>query len=84
MPKQKRLVFRVRWNKDLRQWELCNSNGVTTDAYTLKRGMVQTARAHVKQYWKEDGQLAQLVVHKKDGKIELEATYGKDPRRYKS
>ena len=50
--------------------------------FDTKSSAVSFARRRCREQ-KEAGGLAQLVVHKMDGKIHYENTYGKDPKKYK-
>lgn len=71
----KRLKLTVLWLRD--HWEL---RGIGFSRYERKADAVaegvRMGRAHL-----ASGQLAQLVIRGKDGRIQQERTYGADPRR---
>jgi len=73
----KRLKFTVLWLRD--HWEL---RGIGFTIYPRKADAiaegVKLARAH-----HAAGELAQLVIKGKSGRIQSERTYGNDPRRSK-
>lgn len=48
-----------------------------------KASAVSDAVSMAKSDWRK-GRVAQVKVHLKNGKIQIERTYGRDPRRYKS
>jgi hypothetical protein len=52
-------------------------------AWTTKEYALTESRRYARVRWLKHGELGQLVVHGKDGRIRFEATYGRDPRRYK-
>lgn len=82
--KQKRLVVRVSPAKAPGQpagWAI-KRGAVTWDVYDRKSDAVSEARDLAKAELARGG-LAQLVVHGRNGKIQEERTYGKDPRRSK-
>lgn len=86
---KKRMVFRIRWIKKVKHWKLLDNRGAMVDfgaEFLRKIDLVKSSREYCKGLWKEDGQLTQLVIHNKDGKIQRgngEATYGNDPQRSK-
>ena len=73
----KRLKLTVLWLRD--HWEL---RGIGFSIYSHKADAVaegvKLGRAHLVA-----GGLAQLVIRGKNGRIQSERTYGKDPRRSK-
>ncbi len=76
-----RLVYRVRAVRRGRDgWVVITPGGVR-QAYATKRVAVSTGRRWARDRWERHGLLAQLVVHGRDGRIQFEATYGRDPRR---
>lgn len=85
----KRMVFRLRWNMKIKQWQLLDPKKHVVDlgvAGEYKVVMESRSREYVRNIYTCDRQLTQLVIHNKDGKITKgngEATYGRDPRRSK-
>jgi len=78
--RQERLIWRVQYHKHHRAWSY---SGFSEEVYfTTQRAAIDRARWKARQAWKH-GRLAQVVVHRKDGRIRFENTYGQDPRRYK-
>ncbi len=77
--KAKRVVYHVTWDKKLKIW-LIKKEGRKTPVskHTTKREAVAEGRKLAKKE-----KLGQLIIHKQDGKIETEYTYGKDPVKYK-
>ena len=78
----KRIVFRLRWGKGNKLWMLLRGKEIVQESKTkveaLKAGV---AMARDLRY--SEGTPSQLVVHGKDGKIQFERTYGKDPEKHK-
>lgn len=76
----RRHVMRVKPVK--RGWKLTNA-GIdrAVDVFPKKMDALAVGRSIAQQIWREGG-LAQVVVHGKDGKIQKEWTYGRDPRRF--
>ena len=78
--KTKRVVYRVGWSKKWSLWQLLEGKApMLRDP--AKVTVVGYGRRSARLRWKERGEPSQLVVHKKDGKVEYEHTYGRDPRR---
>lgn len=76
----KRLVWQVKPTRS-NLWLL---KGPDTDQeYVRKSDAVERGRVIARDAWEIDGKLAQLVVRKRDGTIQFEHTYGRDPRRTK-
>lgn len=69
----------VHRNADSR-WHIAIENGKEVSDWATKHEAEQEGEriggAHQRR-----GELAQLIVHRQDGSIEREYTYGKDPRR---
>lgn len=77
----KREVWSVRWNKGSELWDiLCERWHVASEA-TKKLAVSDAAdRCRSRQ---AVGELVQLKVYNKNGRIAFERTYGRDPRRTK-
>lgn len=76
----KRLVYRVRAVRGGREgWVVIVPTG-QRQAVANKRTAVSMARRWARDRWEIHGLLSQLVVHGRDGRIQYEATYGRDPR----
>jgi predicted transcriptional regulator len=80
MPKRK--VWRVRPVKE-GGWRVQEPDGESR-SFPLKPLAVAFAKAAALIAWTRHKERAQVVVHKKDGKIQYESTYGLDPKRYPS
>lgn len=79
----KRKVYRVQYSRSVDGWAV--RVGKEDEAgYSTKARAIAYARDHARQD-AEDGGRSQVVVHKKDGKIQTEYTYPRasDPRRHK-
>ncbi|RDJ35348.1 MAG: DUF2188 domain-containing protein [Crenarchaeota archaeon] len=75
MSDRKRVIYRIQWvNKT---WRL-QENSQDLQFFNTKAGAVSFGRTRAKS-----NKPSQLVVHKRDGKIQIEYTYGNDPERYK-
>lgn len=77
----KRLICRVTWSQRGRCW-LAKVPWCAPADYATKAEAVREARMAARGLHR-DGRLSQLVVHRKDGRIAFEATYGNDPKRRK-
>jgi hypothetical protein len=80
--KTKRLIYRVEWNKKSNGWVLTYPNKFQKYCWPVKADAVAEGRECARTAHEANGDLTQLVVHKKDGKIQFENTYGKDPSKY--
>lgn len=76
----KRIVYRVTYVAESKSWKVQGPG--QPKSFTRKYAATKWARKTCRELWK-GGQLAQLVVHKRNGRIQDEFTYGKDPRRTK-
>jgi hypothetical protein len=79
--KLKRLVYRVQWRKATGRWT------VSTGRFTLCRSSqkafcVAWGRLVARRTWVKRRHPSQLVVYGKDGRVQYENTYGRDPRRF--
>lgn len=77
--KSRRVVYRVKPRRG--RWIL-SSPGLRK-FFDTKAEAVALGRAIARSMWEDMGNLSQLVIHKADGKIQTEHTYGADPRRSK-
>lgn len=79
-PATQRTVYHLVHRNTDSQWHLAVENGKEVSAWATKHEAEQEGErlggAH-----QQRGELAQLIVHRQDGSIEREYTYGKDPRR---
>lgn len=84
MKKERRAIYRVKpVRRGLGGWrmEIKHPNGAAhPSSYAFKRTAVAAGRRWARRSWERHGMLAQLVVHGRDGKIQFEHTYGRDPR----
>jgi len=83
---KKRVIYRVMYNAKRKQWDVYvgkrripRSPGYPWVGFT-KAEAVRRAREYARQEF-DDGFLSQLVVHGRDGRIQTEHTYGRDPKR---
>ena len=81
--KAKRIVVRVQYRKAQDMWAV-KRPGVRGDGfYVYKADAVTTAAWECDYTWRNSGVKTQLVIYRKDGKIQSERTYGADPVRRK-
>ena len=82
--RRRRQVFRIRYHRPWRCWALhvpgagmkgIQQHPTRQHAVAVGRQICRTRRAA--------GEVTQLVIHGKDGRIQTESTYGRDPRRTK-
>ena len=78
-----RVVYRVKWSDSFQKWVHTGVRGARLGNYGDKARAVREARLFARATWTEAGTLCQLVVHGKNGRIQYEHTYGRDPRRHK-
>lgn len=79
MSVMKRAVYRVR-AAGRNGWRLVFPNR-RTQLFVRKRAAVSCGRTVASSRWHDYEQPAQLVVHARDGRIQFEHTYGRDPER---
>jgi hypothetical protein len=83
--RRKRFILRVKpyHRKETNGWGVVRSGRKTPLSFHKKKSVaVKRARSKAKAQWRK-GRKAQIVVYKRNGRIQYEATYGADPRRYK-
>jgi hypothetical protein len=71
-----RVVYHVVPNSSGERWVVSQENGGHRSEHDTKEEAVEEARRLAQQ-----AELGQIKVHKKDGNMEYESTYGEDPRR---
>lgn len=76
-----RVVYRIQGHR-LAPWALLRARRAV-HRYRLKVRAVEDGRVACHTHRARGGR-AQLVVHRRDGRIGFESTYGADPRRYPS
>lgn len=84
MPKsaaKKRTVFRLSFNKDLGEWIL-SQGGLQMMSDFKKTNLVKRSTCFIRGLSPSTDWNYQLVIHKKDGKIQEERTYGNDPKHH--
>lgn len=74
-----RVVYHVVPNSSAEKWVVSQENAEFRKEFETKDEAVQFAKERAR---KEE--LGQVKVHKKDGNMEYESTYGEDPERYPS
>lgn len=72
-----RVVYHVVPNASGEKWVVSQENASYRSEHNTKEEAVEEARKLAQQ-----AELGQIKVHKKDGNMEYESTYGEDPERY--
>jgi hypothetical protein len=72
----KREVYHVVPNSSAERWVVSQENAEFKQEFDTKEEAVKVARQKA-----QSAQLGQIKVHKKDGNMEYESTYGEDPER---
>lgn len=78
-----RRKIRVRWFNTVSLWGFRDTFEEQEHRYARKEDAVWAARYLARGRWRNNGELTQLIVCGKNGRIQYENTYGKDPRRSK-
>ncbi|HKV07516.1 MAG TPA: DUF2188 domain-containing protein [Thermoanaerobaculia bacterium] len=73
---KERVVYHVVPNASAEKWVVSQENAEFRREFETKEEAVQFARERA-----QSAELGQIKVHKKDGNMEYESTYGDDPRR---
>ena len=73
---KERLVYHVVPNSSAEKWVVSQENAEFRREFDTKEEAVDFAKERAQQ-----AALGQVKVHKKDGNMEYESTYGEDPRR---
>ncbi|HSF38635.1 MAG TPA: DUF2188 domain-containing protein [Thermoanaerobaculia bacterium] len=71
-----RVVYHVVPNASAEKWVVSQENAEFRREFETKDEAVEFARERA-----QSAELGQIKVHKKDGNMEYESTYGEDPRR---
>jgi uncharacterized protein DUF2188 len=74
-----RTVYHVVPNASGEQWVVSQENGEFREEHRTKEEAVNAAKERARSQ-----EPSQVKVHKHDGNMEYESTYGDDPRRYPS
>jgi hypothetical protein len=75
-----RTVYHVVYDSDGKQWRVLRENASrASSVHATKKEAITAGRKLAKNHVP-----SQLVIHKRDGSIETEYTYGDDPERYPS
>jgi uncharacterized protein DUF2188 len=74
-----RTVYHVVPNASGERWVVSQENGEFREAHRTKEEAVNAAKERARSQ-----EPSQVKVHKQDGNMEYESTYGDDPRRYPS
>lgn len=90
MAKRKRVVYRVHYvGRAVSHWKwqvtMIRLDGMREifSRWSTKARAVASAVEEARARWRISGELTQVVVMNKDGRISREMTYGKDPARRK-
>jgi hypothetical protein len=75
-----RFVIHVVHSNSSGRWHL-KHNDTTLASFETKAEAFGEGQAQGNKLW-DEGNPAQLVIHREDGSIEREYTYGKDPERH--
>jgi hypothetical protein len=73
---KERKVYHVVPNSSAERWVVSQENAEFRREFDTKEEAVEFAKERAQQ-----AELGQVKVHKKDGNMEYESTYGEDPRR---
>ncbi|HKI05403.1 MAG TPA: DUF2188 domain-containing protein [Thermoanaerobaculia bacterium] len=73
---KERLVYHVVPNSSAERWVVSQENAEFRKEFDTKEEAVEFAKERARA-----AELGQVKVHKKDGNMEYESTYGEDPRR---
>jgi Uncharacterized protein conserved in bacteria (DUF2188) len=73
---EERAVYHVVPNASGERWVVSRENAEYRKEFDTKEEAVEHARKLA-----QEAALGQIKVHKKDGNMEYESTYGEDPRR---
>jgi hypothetical protein len=71
-----RVVYHVVPNSSAQRWVVSQENAEFRREFDTKEEAVEFAKERARE-----AELGQVKVHKKDGNMEYESTYGEDPRR---
>jgi hypothetical protein len=71
-----RMVYHVVPNSSAERWLVTQENADFRKEFNTKEDAVEFAKERARE-----AQLGQVKVHKMDGNMEYESTYGKDPSR---
>ena len=71
-----RVVYHVVPNSSAEKWLVSQENAEFRKEFDTKEEAVEFAKERAR-----NAELGQVKVHKKDGNMEYESTYGDDPRR---
>ena len=77
--KNGRVVYHVVPDASGDKWVVSQENAAHRTEHETKDEAVKEAKRLA-----QEAELGQVKVHKKDGNMEYESTYGEDPRRYPS
>jgi hypothetical protein len=80
-----RIQASVRWNKVKKMWEFLIGSGTQTlqDANKTKKHMVRIASQYLKDMRESNGDVSELTIFNKAGRISDKRTYGRDPEKTK-
>ena len=76
---KERTVYHVAPDSAAEKWVVSQENASFRRVFDTKEEAVEEARKLAQQ-----AELGQIKVHKKDGNMEYESTYGEDPPEYPS
>jgi hypothetical protein len=74
---KERVVYHVVPNASAEKWVVSQENAELRREFDTKEEALEFAKERA-----SSAELGQVKVHKKDGNMEYESTYGEDPRRY--
>lgn len=80
--KQKRLIYRIKWNRNQRRWRFTVDGMEGHKLFHRKTDAIRHGRKAAKATW-QVGTPSQLMVHDKRGRFHIEASYGCDSKRRK-
>lgn len=83
MSRRVRTIFRIAWSAREGRWVLSRRSATASfepQTFRFKVYAIAVAAQRCREL-ERGGELAQLVVHGKSGRIQFERTYGADPER---
>lgn len=78
----KRIIYRIRYRKLDRAWAVMGKWKRVLEMWDTKPDAIWSACTRARGDWKR-GDVAQVMIFKKNGQIQSERTFGRDPVRHK-
>lgn len=81
MKKARRRIGRIQWRKSRLSWEF-SQDGLESQFFRTKLQAIERGAVRMRWLWEQLGDLSQLVIYNRNGRIASERTFGKDPVRH--